>query len=192
MTTWASAAIGPARGLLSARPMNAIFFGCKRVFHGAVRISRAPLHSVAPGLTAARFDMMCALVRQRFSTEAFQGGWALQSDLRKALGVSAPVVSRMLRSLEALGWVTRRRSERDGRQRDVGLTESGFTCIRSAYKLLVRIAQRIVYRAICWGKHRDVDERFFNMGTLESYLNSLRSYCRDTATIYYAWGHPDD
>ena len=172
--------------------MNAILFACKRVFHGAVRIGRAPLQSVAPGLTAARFDMMFALAGQPVVADQFGDGRMLQSQLRKTLGVSAPVVSRMLRSLEALGWVTRRRSEYDRRQREVALTEAGLECIRSAYRLLVRIAQRMVYRAICWGKQRDRDERLIHMATLESYLSSLRSYCRDTATLYYHWGHPDD
>ena len=172
--------------------MNAILFACKRVFHGAMRIGRAPLHSVAPGLTAARFDMMFALAGQPVQSDQFGAGRMLQSDLRKTLGVSAPVVSRMLRSLEALGWVTRRRSDHDRRQLYVTLTASGLACIRSAYKLLVRIAQCIVYHAICWGKHRDPDARLVHMATLESYLGSLRSYCRDTATLYYHWGHPDD
>jgi DNA-binding MarR family transcriptional regulator len=184
--------MGWARGLLAGRRMNAILFACKRVFHGAVRIGREPLHSVAPGLTAARFDMMFALAGQPLMADQFQGGRMLQSELRKTLGVSAPVVSRMLRSLEALDWVTRRRSECDRRQRDVALTPSGLGCIRSAYKLLVRIAQRLVYRAICWGKHRDEDQRFIHMDVLESYLRSLRSYCRDTARLHYRWGHPDD
>jgi DNA-binding MarR family transcriptional regulator len=172
--------------------MNAILFACKRVFHGAVRISREPLQSVARGLTAARFDMMFALAGQPLLAHQFQNRRMLQSELRKTLGVSAPVVSRMVRSLEALGWVTRRRSETDRRQRDVALTESGVGCVRSAYKLVVRIAQRVVYRAICWGKHRDQDARFIHMETLESYLGSLRGYCRDTAKLYYRWGHPDD
>jgi hypothetical protein len=30
------------------------------------------------------------------------------------------------------------------------------------------------------------------METLEAFLRVLRQYCRDTATLYYAWGHPDD
>jgi hypothetical protein len=30
------------------------------------------------------------------------------------------------------------------------------------------------------------------METLEGYLRSLRKYCRDSARLYYPWGHPDD
>jgi hypothetical protein len=57
---------------------------------------------------------------------------------------------------------------------------------------MFRAAERIVYRAICYGYHRDGDVRFWQMETLESLLGVLRQYCRDTATLYYAWGHPDD
>jgi DNA-binding MarR family transcriptional regulator len=100
----------------------------------------------------------------------------------------------MLRSLEALGWVTRERLRGglDRRQIRISLTEAGLGCIRRAFRLLFHVAERIVYRAICCGLHRDGDARFWQMATLESLLQELRKYCRDTATLYYAWGHPDD
>ena len=92
--------------------MNAIFYASKRVFHGALRVTRSSFLSVAPGLTAARFDLMYALTcrsggdryRDRFSGQRLR-----QSDLWRKLGVTPPVVARMLRSLEALGWITRQR-----------------------------------------------------------------------------------
>jgi DNA-binding MarR family transcriptional regulator len=172
--------------------MNEIFFAAKRVFHSSMRVTRTSLQGVAPGLTAARFDMMYALTflnrdhkRERCMVR--------QSRLWRILGVAAPVVSRMLRSLEGLGWVTRRRPLRgDQRQLEVTLTDEGLACIRTAYKLLFRVAARIVYHAICWGKHRDPSARLIHMDTLEGYLRSLRAYCRDTARLYYPWGHPDD
>jgi DNA-binding MarR family transcriptional regulator len=181
-----------ARVLLSAQSMNAIFFASKRVFQGALRVTRQPLQSVAPGLTSARFDMMYGLTTRVRGPLKFDRWETPQSHLWKKLGVTATVVSRMLRSLEALGWVTRRRPPfGDRRQRYVTLTDSGLACIRTAYKLLFRFAERIVYHAICWGKHRDANERFLHMDRLEGYLRSLRRYCRDTARIYYAWAHPD-
>jgi DNA-binding MarR family transcriptional regulator len=184
---------GQARVLLSGGSMNAIFFAAKRVFHGALRVSRPQLQSVARGLTSARFDMMYALTTPVRGPLKFERYETRQSDLRKTLGVTATVVSRMLRSLEVLGWVTRRRSSAgDRRQLHVTLTEAGLSCIRTAYKMLFRFAERVVYHAICWGKHRDPNERFLHMDRLESYLRSLRAYCRDRARLYYAWGHPDD
>jgi DNA-binding MarR family transcriptional regulator len=175
--------------------MNAIFFASKRVFHSAVNLTRRSMQAVAPGMTAARFDMMYALTRRSWDENKFDAMKKLrQSELWRTLGVSPPVVARMLRSLEALGWVTRRRpAYGDQRQREVTLTEKGLACIREAYKTHFRIAERIVYHAICWGKHRDAGARWVNMSRLESYLNSLREHCRDRAQLYlYPWGHPDD
>jgi DNA-binding MarR family transcriptional regulator len=174
--------------------MNAIFFASKRVFQSAVNLTRPSMQAVAPGMTAARFDMMYVLTRRSWDHDKFDATVVRQSELWRTLGVSPPVVARMLRSLEALGWVTRRRPVRgDQRQREVTVTERGLACIRAAYKEHFRIAERIVYHAICWGKHRDAGARWANMSKLESYLHSLRTYCRDTAHLYlYPWGHPDD
>jgi DNA-binding MarR family transcriptional regulator len=124
--------------------------------------------------------------------ESFQQRKTFQKEVRRALGVSAPVVSRMLRALEKLGWVTRKKAERDRRQREVSLTDKGLACIRSAHAALRGAAKRLVYRAICFGRHRDRQRRFVHMDTLESYLSSMREQWDDTATLYYRWGHPDD
>jgi len=167
--------------------MNAIFFASKRAFHGVLRVTRKPLASL--GLTAARFDLMFALSRR---DALWVGGSTRQSDLRRALGVTASVVSRMLRSLEALGWVQRTRPLHDRRQREVTLTEPGRERIRTACKMLLRAAQRLVDRAICFGEHRNRDARFRHMATLEQYLAAMRHHYGDIASLYYAWGHPDD
>jgi DNA-binding MarR family transcriptional regulator len=167
--------------------MNAIFFASKRAFHGVLRVTRRPLGSL--GLTAARFDMMFVLLRRDI---AQVGGSVRQSDLRRTLGVSASVVSRMLRSLEALGWVQRTLSLRDRRQREVTLTEAGRGRIRTAYKTLFRAAQRLVDRAICFGEERNRNARFWHVATLEEYLDGMRRYYGDIASLYYPWGHPDD
>jgi DNA-binding MarR family transcriptional regulator len=173
--------------------MNAIMFATKRAFLSGVRITRPSVQSVAHGLTAARFDMMYALTQWSGDRDKFYRVTIRQSHLRRILDVCAPVVSRMLRSLEALGWVMRERPRcGDRRQRHVTLTDAGLECVRRAYKLLYRVADRIVTRAICRGKHHDREERFRQMDTLEGYLRSLREYYRDRARLLYSWGHPDD
>jgi DNA-binding MarR family transcriptional regulator len=170
--------------------MHAIVFGTKRAFHGALRVVRKPLHSM--GLTAARFDLMSALACHDEIDRKY-GLPLLQSTLRRALGVSASVVSRMLQSLEALGLIVRERPEfGDRRQREVSLTERGLACIREARRALLRAVGRLVCTAICFGKHRDRDQRFIHLATLESYLSALRNEFGDRATLYYPWGHPDD
>ena len=167
--------------------MNAIAFGTKRAFHGFLRVSRKAL--AGGGLTAARFDMMHALLN-----ESCRGDYSppvLQDQLRRRLGVTAGVVSRMLRALEQLGLVARERAY-DRRRRWIRLTEKGKDCIRQARRLLLRGMRRIVCEAICFGRHRDPEERFQHMDQLESYLDVLRRDFGDIATLYYPWGHPDD
>ncbi len=167
--------------------MNAITFGTKRAFHGFLKVTRKPLAEV--GLTAARFDVMSALRGRR----EMPWRWMRQSDLRRALGVSASVVTRMLKALEGLGLVRRER-ERAGDRRQIRLclTEAGERCIGGARKALVGAMRWFVFVAICFGRHDDADERFRHMETLESYLRSMRAHFGDTARLYFPWGHPDD
>ena len=116
-----------------------------------------------------------------------------QSALRRMLGVTGSVVSRMLKSLEGLGLVVRRRPRYgDRRQREVSLTERGLACIRNARQALLRAMKRLVCMAICFGGHSNADRRFEHMATLESYLSAMRRQFGDGATLYYSWGHPDD
>lgn len=165
--------------------MNSVAFGTKRAFHGFLRVTRKALVSV--GLTAARFDLMQPLLAR----ECDRAFTLRQSELRRILGVTAGVVSRMLRALEALGLVERTKGY-DRRQREVTLTARGMECMRRARRLLLRGVQRIVLDAICFGGRRDPWKQFAHMDTLESYLNVLRRHFGDTATLYYPWGHPDD
>jgi DNA-binding MarR family transcriptional regulator len=175
--------------VLFAGAVNAITFGSKRAFHGFLRATRKQL--VELGLTAARFDLLSVLVKCR--PGAFCAPGVRQSKIRRMLGVTAPVVTRMVRALEALGLVTRWR-ERDGdrRQVRVGLTEAGETCILKASKVMLPAVRDMVLRAICFGKHGSASARFVHMDTLEGYLRSLRERFRDSAGLYYPWGHPDD
>jgi DNA-binding MarR family transcriptional regulator len=171
--------------------MNEIALGVKRTFHGFLRITRQRFASV--GLTAARFDMLYAVRKHGLAFRREDPVTINQSDLRRVLGVTATVVSRMVRALETLGLVERHRhGYGDRRQIRVTLTKRGLQTVNRACRLLLRRVQRSVYKAICYGHHRDSWKRLFAMDTLESYLRVLRKRFRDTATLYYPWGHPDD
>jgi DNA-binding MarR family transcriptional regulator len=173
--------------------MNAIAFGTKRAFHGFLRVTRKALASF--GLTAARFDMLCAIL-EGAPPDDFdppEPPEIPQSELREALGVSAPVVTRMLQSLEAHGLVRRTRCVIDRRTRIVHLTERGLECIREARQSLLRAVQRLVYQAICGNTgRRDPFVRFERMDGFEGLLRAVRSSFGDEATLHYGWGHPDD
>ena len=173
-----------ARGMLCCPAMNAIFFGLKRAFHGALRITRRAL--AALGLTSARFDLLYALNNGP--------SWGvLQSALRATLGVSASVVSRMLKSLEGLGLVSRERALGDARQRRVKLTAMGRSRIRLAIWRLIRSGhvQLVVDSALAGPRWFDESACFVAMNHVESALLALRREGRDTATLHYPW-HPDD
>jgi DNA-binding MarR family transcriptional regulator len=169
--------------------MNAVAFGTKRAFHGFLRVTRKPLASV--GLTPARFDMLYVLFASaRHHSKPYPT--LTQRHLRRTLGICASVTSRMVRALEALGLVTRQRCDLDRRQVRVRLTDRGWDCIRTTQRWLLRGVQRIVLEVICFGAHRDPNQRLWNMDTVEGYLRALRNDFGDKATLYYPWGHPDD
>jgi DNA-binding MarR family transcriptional regulator len=169
--------------------MNTIYFGAKRVFHGFLRITREPFES--SGLTAARFDLMMAVHKKEPVRRGMRRVY--QSGLWRALGVTPSVVSRMLQSLEGLGLVRRQVPEDgDRRQREVFLTDKGLQCLREAYRVTVRWVLRFVIEVIGYGSRRDRDAWAGRLMVLESYLDALRRYTRDRATLYYPWGHPDD
>src|SRR5215469_16414442 len=106
--------------------MHAIFFGLKRAYHGTLRITRVALAKMK--LTAARFDMLYAIKQRRYGI--------LQSALRRVLGVSRATASRMLISLEQLGFIRRSIYPHDKRKRLVELTNRGRFRIAVAYRQL--------------------------------------------------------
>jgi DNA-binding MarR family transcriptional regulator len=167
--------------------MNAIAFGAKRAFHGFLRFTRQPFASV--GLTAARFDMLLAIRGSVRNDEPFIG--IMQCELRRVLGVTAGVVSRMLGALEKLGLVQRARGD-DRRYNGVWLTEKGEACFQAARQLLMRSVQRLVVTAICLGRHVDSRQRAHHVQRLQGYLTALRRDFGDTAPLSHAWARPGD
>jgi DNA-binding MarR family transcriptional regulator len=109
-------------------------------------------------------------------------GSMLQSILRRKLGVTAATVSKMIRALEQLGFVRRRRWESgDKRQIWVELT-------RKASKLLRRIDRQIVrpgrFFTALYGALGFVGA---NVGTLKDFLDTLRTGLGDRAQLYFPW-----
>jgi DNA-binding MarR family transcriptional regulator len=171
--------------------MNLTAFGTKRAFHGFLRVTRKLLASF--GLTAARFDLLYAM-SSRGAGRPYSFP-TLQSQLRRLLGVSAPVVSRMVRSLEELGFVTRaRETYGDRRQVRVTLTKMGLECIRKARRIVLRGVQRIVLDAIVFGDRRDRWNQIERKERLRSSLDALRRHFGDRARLTFPDppAHPDD
>ncbi len=108
--------------------MHPVFFTIKRAYYATLKLTRRAL--AAMGLTAARFELLDALYR--LGTRCVH----LQSHLRRALGVARSTISVMMRSLERLGLVERRR---DGRDVLVELTPEGRRRVRRAFFGLVLV-----------------------------------------------------
>jgi DNA-binding MarR family transcriptional regulator len=167
--------------------MHAILFGLKRAYWGSIAKSRRPLHAHHPNLTAARFDLMHAV-----QSRSLKFVW--QSKLPRVLGVCRPVVTRMIKSLVALGWLTRERSRIDRRTYDIGLTEMGAAVIESAHHSFVRTARakRWVHQALLgMNEWPNMGAAFEAVATVEHWLKRLRKGWRAGGTLYYPW-HPDD
>jgi DNA-binding MarR family transcriptional regulator len=169
--------------------MNAIFFGLKRAFHGTLRIARPMLTSL--GITAARFDMLYALMKSTRTLGTYQ------SKLGKKLGVSRPTVSRMVRSLEDRGLVSRKRSAIDRRQIDVQLTHAGRSLIELAHRLLTESgwAQLAVNSALGATpfENRWYDDKhcLIEMDRFDRLIQRVRDAYGDFATVRYRW-RPQD
>lgn len=158
--------------------MHAIAFGLKRAFQSTLRLTRREF--VALEITAARFDMLTAISR------GYQRSCP-QRDLRGWLGVTAATISRMLRSLEKLGYVTRERSSSDRRQHIVRLTARGLFIMRRAFAVVGRGVDLAFDTALTDGNPFGDSATLIAMDEAESMLKLVRSWFRDVAVLYYPW-----
>jgi len=108
--------------------MDDVFFGVKRA-HLAVNAWALARLKKQFGVTPARFDLMRLIYERNFQ-------W-IQSELRMRLGVARATISRMLRSLEKLGWIERKPNPWDRRTRDCLLTYEGRRVVASVMSALI-------------------------------------------------------
>ncbi len=131
------------------------------------------------GLTPARFDLLHML--KEFSDTFPPEVPMTQRELRDAFGVTAPVVSRMLRSLERLRLVRRGpRSAELRTSRPVRLTAYGLALIRRAAKRILHSGRvrRLTTRGLRvrhTNREQDLAERY----DLLDALNRIRHFFHD-------------
>jgi len=174
----------PPLGTRSAQRlrMHVTYFGLKRAYYSSMRITRPVLRELR--LTPARFDMLTAITRHR---------GIFQSLLRRVLGVSAPVISRMVRALEALGFVVRTRSPYDKRQIRLSATPTALARMNAADEWSICSYLELAFDSAVAGEHwYDEFEVLLKTEQLEMILKRIRETFRDTASLYYPYGHPDD
>jgi DNA-binding MarR family transcriptional regulator len=169
--------------------MHAIFFGVKRVHIEVVRLTRRMIW--LSNLTPARFDLMRIV-------QLYPDGVA-QGTIQWLLGVSAPVVSRMLKALQQLGFVERERHRRDGRARWVTLTERGAIATRvAASATLVNLeAERTAARAVTGNNRREsasydeilhtIEHAKGAVAEVDAFLTTMRAALEDRAAFHHPW-----
>jgi DNA-binding MarR family transcriptional regulator len=152
----------------------------KRAFQASLRVIRRPLESF--GLTAARFDMLWCIHQADTGEDEYP---VYQSHVRKKLGVTAATVTRMMKSLEALGLVRRERDIFDRRQIVVSLTREGLDRVRAVYSQFVQrqAAERLIVGAVLGGPfdNRWLEGRSFAERQLAEWRRKERSFAERSA-----------
>lgn len=166
--------------------MHQLFFQFKRSYWGIQNTLRRPLTKMANGITAARMDMFYALEKSAQPRE--------QRLLAEKLGVVKSVVSRMLRSMERLGWIQRHKAEYDRRMWLVTVTEAGRQVFESVFAMFVKshAMARCVFEALMGRRWKMRDERLWRLMVLDGNVQQIRDWFGGGGTIYYPWGHPDE
>jgi DNA-binding MarR family transcriptional regulator len=169
--------------------MHALNFRLKRAFQSTLRIARPALRPF--GLTPARFDLLYAIQGENHSRKLRDPPSMWQSALRRALGVTAPTVSRMLRSLEELGLVRRWRDFNDTRQRVVELTRDGYALLLATMEELMgsglvdlAVTSALVYPRL------PLPSDFEDVGTINQIaykLECIAQCFRDTGAVDYPY-----
>jgi DNA-binding MarR family transcriptional regulator len=163
-----------------AKGMNQVFFSVKRVHLRIVEIGKKLLKEFE--LTPARFDLLRVV-------DAHHPRPVLQSKICTLLGVSAATVSRMLISLEKLGFVEREESAVDARNLLVSLSDFGWNLLDRAIVALVccGAAERIARRGVAFAPKLAV----VRLRVLQKHLNSMRRIYGDGAPFIDPWRDDD-
>jgi DNA-binding MarR family transcriptional regulator len=138
-------------------------------------------------MTQARMDLLHALKRARARKQPV---W--QSKLRRILGYTArSTMTQMVKALEALGWILRRRSPRDRRQVEVELTDQGQAKLARTYGRFFTGWSLVApflgkgWRPTSRKEDKAWDGYVDRIVPLRKALFNIRVALRDTATLRY-------
>jgi DNA-binding MarR family transcriptional regulator len=174
----------------------------KRAHLTNVRVGKAMLGSRVPGMTPARFDIMCFLRQTPISygkeIARKMAGSAFQRSIVEQLALHPSTISKMLDSLERLGWITRERFLLNRRFKVIELTALGLRRVWEAMRFLWR--QRPLLRS-----YEKIARGFFpdrhvldGLDLLWNILDGLARAFDDASGISYDYGSrtigadPDD
>jgi DNA-binding MarR family transcriptional regulator len=178
-----SARVGTRRVLRVG--MTPVFFGLKRAYYATLGLTRRTLRRM--GLTAARMDLLYVIHKnKRYPTQ--------QSSLWRTLGVCPSVVIRMLKRLEAMGYVKRDVPTYDTRRRKVTLTTKGRARILRAIRQFIGwgYAQLALDSALEPRRWHSEWHTHVATSQLEEYLRLIRLAFGDSSDVVYTSGLRDD
>ncbi len=169
--------------------MHSLSFQLKRAHHRVVAFGKSVLRRF--GLTPARFDLLFVVyARWTFRKRVYDA--PAQMELCRVLGVTAATVSRMVRSLEELGIVTRFRNPVDHRTKQVSLTKEGLDVFHEAleYVLGTRVVD-VAYRR-AFAPHYEGFE--LAVAVLKHRVETVAKAFGDTSSFTYecAWKWDDE
>jgi DNA-binding MarR family transcriptional regulator len=157
--------------------MHTVMFSIKRADQACIAWQRRCL---APfGITPARYLLLFTILKAGVDVETTR--WMYQSSIRRALGVTAATVSKMVQALERDGFLKRTRSFiRDKRQVLVELT-------RKARGLLRRVDRQVIRPGRVWTALYTTLFVIGEVGTVKFLLDHLRARFGDRATFTFPW-----
>jgi DNA-binding MarR family transcriptional regulator len=171
--------------------MHSVSFQLKRAHLQAVAFGRQAVRKVK-NMTPARFDLLYALRQVNLGVSplfGFRTFGLTQCDLTRTLGLSRATVSKMLKRLEQLGWVSRVRASDDRRKKYVKLTEEGLRRIWRAMRRVFR--GRILLRSYEVLFSQIKPEKQHVLVAIESgwlTIDSIARHFGDISTLSYDFG----
>jgi DNA-binding MarR family transcriptional regulator len=172
--------------------MHAVTFQIKRAHWSGVAFGKKALAKKLPTMTPARFDLLYA-IRQSHSVGQPSACFIYQDELRGQLGLHASTVSKLIKRLVELGWVTNKDKPLDDRRtRVVRLTREGLAKIDRAIRILFR--QRIHlkhFEDLFRGWNPDIHV----LEAIDDFWTTIDEVARkfgDTSTLRYSFGYDPD
>lgn len=167
-------------GIAPVTCMHAMFFAVKAANLRSMSFQRRVARGL--GITPARFDLLWAV----------KGSGGKQDALARCLAVSRSNVGRMVRALERLGWVTRRRDV-DRRKRVISLTERATELLEGEGRLRVKWAHKAL-RRLSWSVRAPFTalDRMIDLENELAGIQLVWAAGRAVVPPIYDYGHPDE
>lgn len=172
--------------------MHSIMFALKRAHLTTVAAGQEAVAKV-DGMTPARFDLLCLLRQASLmlpkGSEILRG--MFQESLCFRLGLHPSTISKMLKRLEEMGWITRERDFDDRRKKVVFFTALG---LRRAWR-----AMRRVFRGRLFLKPFEElssalvrsDHPLDAVTRVLTITRNIATYFGDYSTVHYNYGRID-